>query len=70
MNGSSTSQQRTHEKFTEKHGGKVFYVISVKEGKQKKIYNTEVVDEIRKEMQRLEKQACPLPSSVPRFLGS
>jgi hypothetical protein len=46
-------QKKTHQKFTEKYGGKVFYIISVaKEGK-KVIYNPEVIEEIRKEMERL-----------------
>ena len=49
-------QQRTHQKFTETYGGKVFYVISVKEGKKKVIYNLEVIEEIRKEIERLEKE--------------
>jgi len=31
-------QKKTHEKFTAKYGGKVFYVISVKEGKKKEDY--------------------------------
>ncbi len=47
-------QKKTHEKFTAKYGGKVFYVISVKEGKKKIIYNPEVVEEINKEIERLE----------------
>ncbi|BDC35782.1 MAG: MjaI family restriction endonuclease [Candidatus Methanoliparum thermophilum] len=49
-------QKKTHEKFTAKYGGKVFYVISVKEGKKKIIYNPEVIEEIRKEIKRLEKE--------------
>jgi len=49
-------QKKTHEKFTAKYGGKVFYVISVKEGKKKIIYNLEVIEEIRKEIKRLEKE--------------
>lgn len=49
-------QKRTHEKFTTKYGGKVFYTISVKEGKKKVIYNSEVIQEIRKEIARLEKE--------------
>ncbi len=48
-------QQETHKKFTLKYGGKVFYVISVKEGDKKKIYNTEVIDEIKQEVERLKK---------------
>jgi hypothetical protein len=46
-------QQVTHQKFTEKYGGKVFYVISIKEGGKKRIYNMEVIDEIKDEMIRL-----------------
>lgn len=48
-------QKKTHEKFTAKYGGKVFYVISVKEGKKKIIHNPEVIEEIRKEIERLER---------------
>lgn len=36
-----TIQAETHNMFMEKYGGKVFYVISIKEGEKKKIYNTE-----------------------------
>ena len=46
-------QEATHKKFTDKYGGKVFYVISIKEGGKKKIYNTEVIEEIKKEIKRL-----------------
>jgi hypothetical protein len=46
-------QADTHMKFTEKFGGKVFYVISMKEGQNKVIQNKEVVDEIRVEIRRL-----------------
>ncbi|MCW3133890.1 MAG: MjaI family restriction endonuclease [Methanophagales archaeon] len=49
-------QKKTHEKFIAKYGGKVFYVISVKEGKRKVIYNPEVIEEIRKEIARLKKE--------------
>lgn len=48
-------QLETHKKFTSKHGGKVFYVISVKDGDKKKIYNTEVIEEIKKEIEKLNK---------------
>jgi len=48
-------QKKTHEKFTGKYGGKVFYIISIKEGKKKVIYNREVIEEIREEIERLEK---------------
>lgn len=46
-------QAATHQKFTERYGGKVFYVISVKEGTNKVIHNKEVIDEIRTEIKRL-----------------
>lgn len=46
-------QQRTHDKFTEKFGGKVFYIISVTEGKRKIIQNEDVIVEIRQEIGRL-----------------
>ena len=46
-------QEKTHKKFTEKYGGKVFYVISIKEGDKKKIHNVEVIDEIKDEINRL-----------------
>lgn len=47
------NQEATHQKFTAKYGGEVFYVISVKDGDKKKIYNTDVIDEIKKEIERL-----------------
>ncbi len=46
-------QKRTHEKFTSKYGGKVFYIISITEGKKKIIHNPEVIEEIRKEIKKL-----------------
>ncbi|HOO15081.1 MAG TPA: MjaI family restriction endonuclease [Candidatus Marinimicrobia bacterium] len=49
-------QKKTHEKFTAKYGGKVFYVISIKEGKKKIIHNVSVIEEIRKEIERLKKE--------------
>ncbi|MDI3544946.1 MAG: hypothetical protein PWQ43_102 [Rikenellaceae bacterium] len=49
-------QETTHKKFSEKYGGKVFYVISIKEGNKKKIYNTDVIDEIKKEIDRLKRE--------------
>ena len=48
-------QKRTHKKFTDKFGGKVFYIISVKEGKKKIIYNPEIIEEIRNEIERLKR---------------
>jgi hypothetical protein len=50
------NQEVTHKKFTSKYGGKVFYIISVKDGNNKKIYNTEVIDEIKEEIRRLENE--------------
>lgn len=48
--------KNSHEKFTKKFGGKVFIILSVKKDGKKVIYNTEVINEIRKEMKRLENQ--------------
>ncbi|MCD4830396.1 MAG: MjaI family restriction endonuclease [Anaerohalosphaeraceae bacterium] len=48
-----TLQQKTHDKFKNKYGGQVFYVISVKDGKKKVIYNPEVVEQIMAEIERL-----------------
>jgi hypothetical protein len=43
-----------HKKFEEKFGGKVFFIYSVKSSSKKKvIYNPEVIDEIKKENDRL-----------------
>ena len=47
-------QETVHKKFSEQYGGKVFYVFSMKDGDKKKIYNTEVIEEIKKEIERLE----------------
>ena len=47
-------QKKTHKKFTEKYGGKVFYIISIKQDKKKVIHNLEVIEEIKKEIERLE----------------
>ncbi|MEM2138756.1 MAG: MjaI family restriction endonuclease [Candidatus Woesearchaeota archaeon] len=46
-------QATTHQKFTSKYGGKVFYVISIKQGDKKVIHNKEVIDEIKAEISRL-----------------
>jgi hypothetical protein len=46
-------QKKTHEKFTGKFGGKVFYVFSLKQGNVKVIQNTEVIPEIQQEIHRL-----------------
>jgi len=47
-------QAVTHQKFFKEFGGKVFYVVSLSEGKKKIIQNPEVVDEIKAEILRLE----------------
>lgn len=47
-------QKESHGKFSAKYGGKVFYIISIAEGKQKIIYNPEVIEEIRSEIKRLQ----------------
>ncbi len=46
-------QKSTHRKFTKKFGGEVFYIFSAKEGNKKVIQNKEVIEEIRKEIERL-----------------
>jgi len=45
---------RAHKKFEENFGGKVFIIFSIKEDNKKEIYNPEVIDGIRKEIERLE----------------
>lgn len=47
---------KTHAKFTEKFGGKVFIIFSIKKDKKKEIYNPDVIEEIRKEIKRLKKE--------------
>lgn len=49
-----TNQIATHQKFTAQYGGKVFYVISIKDGSAKVIHNKEVIEDIRAEIARLE----------------
>lgn len=48
-------QEKTHQKFTEVFGGKVFYLFSAKVGDKKEIQNKDVVDDIKAEIKRLEK---------------
>ena len=46
--------RKNHQRFENDFGGKVFFVYSVKSsGKKKKIYNTEVIEEIANEIKRL-----------------
>ncbi|MFA5104351.1 MAG: MjaI family restriction endonuclease [Candidatus Margulisiibacteriota bacterium] len=49
-------QLKTHKKFTEKYGGKVYYVFSIKSGDKKEIQNIDVVGEIEAEIKRLNKE--------------
>ncbi len=49
-------QKRTHETFRERFGGRVFIVFSVGEKGQKAIKNTDVIEEIRQEIARLERE--------------
>jgi hypothetical protein len=46
-------QADTHQQFTKKFGGKVFYVFSVKDGQKKRIHNIEVIEEVKEEIKRL-----------------
>ena len=46
-------QAKTHKKFTEKYGGKVFYVFSAKRGDKKEIVNIEVIEEIKQEIDNI-----------------
>jgi hypothetical protein len=46
-------QAKTHNKFTEKYGGKVFYIFSEKVGDKKVIKNKEVIEEIQNEIERI-----------------
>jgi MjaI restriction endonuclease. len=48
-------QLKTHEKFTQEYGGKVFYIFSTKKGNVKEIVNKDVVEEIKVEIARLQK---------------
>lgn len=49
-------QAKTHKKFKEKYGGQVFYIYSEKVNNRKEIANKEIIDEIRKEIEKLSKQ--------------
>ncbi len=48
-------QETTHLEFQKKFGGRVFIVFSVKVGDKKTIKNTEVVEEIKNEIEKLRK---------------
>ncbi len=47
---------QTHQQFTQEFGGKVFLVFSVSEGKEKRILNPEIIEEIRNEIVRLQRK--------------
>jgi len=44
---------KTHRKFEKKYGGKVFIIFSIKQSNRKEIYNKEIIEEIRREIERL-----------------
>ena len=46
-------QEKSHLKFTKNLGGKVFYIFSKSINNRKEIVNTEVIDEIKEEIERL-----------------
>lgn len=47
-------QQKTHEKFENKFGGKVYYIFSSEANGKKVIINQDVIEEIKEEINRLE----------------
>lgn len=49
-------QRKTFNEFTKTYGGKVFYVFSIEDSKEKTIANPEVIAEIKKELNRLSKE--------------
>lgn len=49
-------QKETHEAFKNKFSGSVFYVFSTKENNKKMIVNTEVIEEIKNEIQKLKQK--------------
>ena len=51
--------RESHRKFTQRFGGKVFIVFSVREGRRKRIANPEVVAEIEAEIHRLRSTSSP-----------
>jgi hypothetical protein len=48
-------QETSHQKFQKKFGGEVFIVFSVTEGKKKIITNPDIIDEIKREIERLKR---------------
>ena len=50
--------EKNHQRFYKEFGGKAFFVYSVKSsGKKKKIQNVEVIDELKKEIERLRNES-------------
>lgn len=47
----------SHKKFEKEYGGRVFVVFSAEENRRKKILNEEIIEEIRREVQKLITQA-------------
>jgi len=45
--------KRTHKRFEKEIGGKVFIIFSIKKDNKKEVYNKEVINEIKKEIERL-----------------
>lgn len=45
---------KTHKKFEEHYSGKVFVIFSIKRNDKKEIYNPEIIEEIKKEIKRLD----------------
>jgi hypothetical protein len=48
-------QAETHKEFTKLFGGPVFYIYSYKNNGKKEIYNVDVINEIKEEIERLSK---------------
>ncbi len=46
-------QAQTHKEFSQKYGGEVFYIVSIKEDGKKIMKNTEVIDKIKTEIRKL-----------------
>ncbi len=51
-----TVQESTHQKFKDKFGGSVFIVFSKGDGNKKIICNPDIVDDIKREIERLKKK--------------
>ncbi|MFN3869872.1 MAG: MjaI family restriction endonuclease [Aquificaceae bacterium] len=45
--------EKSHEKFKKAMGGEVFIVFSIKKGDKKEIFNEEIIENIKKEIERL-----------------